>query len=311
MYLIQPKYKYFILLCLSILFCACKKTNLGIILPYEDKKLVVYSELSPDKNIGLYLNRTYPPTGDIKVLAGLSGAKITLFEDGISKGQLSYIDSGNYTIPIKPVAGKSYFFKISLDGYSTTVSEGVEIPKAVTEIKITFGETLYNTSSYYENIRRCGVEWKDNNSQKDNSYLVSIDGLYKNVDVYNYVESIGSQADVENGCSFSTIQNGFLYRGLCYDTQAVKVELGVSSSGILQQNIIATNEKVGQSVKVELYRVFIRAVSDSYYQYLRTETEPLGILKAFSIPQTRYSNIKNGYGIVVAHNRTMITVRSM
>jgi Domain of unknown function (DUF4249) len=277
---------------------SCKEVKLHITLPYEGKKLVVYANLSPDNAISLYLSGTFPPTGNIKIPPGLAGAQVSLFENDIFKSKLVYADSGNYVSPIKPQVGSSYRFEISLDGYPAVSSASVEIPTKVNSASFYLGNVIGSVPGPGE-IRKFDVEWTDKDS-RPNDYIVKIQGLYKSQLAAIYVDQAGKESEIQDGCSFMTIESGYIFRDICFPLQTFKTSFGVAESGQI----------IEKTVKIDSYKVDIANISASYFEYLQNAEEPFGVYRAFTIPKTRYTNIKNGYGVVVASNTTSFFVNN-
>jgi hypothetical protein len=298
----QLKHKCLLLFLGAILLQECQKRELDVALPYDGDKLVIFSELNPDKSVRLYLNQTYPPTGKFTVKQGLAGAEVDLLENGIFKERLTYSDSGLYVskIGFKPIIGNFYSFEVKLNNYPNTSTQPVEIPQSVVKVKVVFGKDTVPSTFTGENARKLEVEWDDVESRR-NYYVVGIDGEYKNQFLLVNTFVIGKDGEIEDGCSFRRNRNRFVFQDICFPLQQVKANFGIAPNGFLQ----GLNNAFGDARRnADAYKVSISNVSESYFRWLQDELQPEDIFLAFQLPKSRFSNVNNGYGIVVASNTT-------
>jgi len=285
-----------------LLLQECQKRELGIEIPYDGDKLVIFSELNPDRVVSLYLNQTYPPTGRFTTKQGLAGAEVDLLENGIFKERLTYSDSGIYVskMDLKAKVGSFYSFKVKLSGYPDADSQPVEIPQGVLNSKVALGKDTIPSTFTGEVARKLEVEWADVESRR-NYYVVGIDGEYKNQFLLVNTFIIGKDGEVEDGCSFRRNRNRFVFQDVCFPLQKIKTNFGIAPNGFLQ----GLNNGFGNARRdTDAYKISIANISGSYFRWLQDELQPEDIFLAFQTPQNRFSNVNNGYGIVLASNTT-------
>ncbi|MEZ4905991.1 MAG: DUF4249 family protein [Spirosomataceae bacterium] len=290
------------LLCV-ILLQECQKRELKVELPYDGDKLVIFSELNPDRVVSLYLNQTYPPTGKFTVKKGLSGAEVDLLENGIFKERLTYADSGVYVskMGLKPKTSQSYSFKVKLKGYLDADTQPVEIPQSVLNPEVVLGKDTIPSVYISKAARKLELEWIDNENGKNN-YIVIIEGKYQNQDLGTSSFRIGKDSEVEDGCSFSRNRNRYVFQDVCFPNQKLKTSFGLDTFGALQN--LPTSYTGSRLRDADAYKVSIANISESYFRWLQDELQPEGVFLAFQTPQNRFSNVNNGYGIVIASNTT-------
>ena len=300
------KCNLFWVLAVIILFQSCQEIDLGINLPYEGDRLVLYADLSPDKIVTLRINKTYPPTGKFTVKSGMPGANVQLFENGIFKERLAYSDSGNYVAKSKPKVGFMYSFKAILMGFPDVETQPVTIPQNVSNPRVVLGKDSIVSINLGNMARKLTVEWTDFESNS-NDFLVIIEGRYqgKHLGVGGY--NIGKDGELEDGCSFSRTLQHYVFRDLCFPLQKFSTNFGVETRGFLQDRNLPPGAALQDA---DAYRVSIANISNSYFRFLQDELQPIDIFLAFQLPKSRFSNVKNGYGIIIASNETVFNLKA-
>ena len=267
--------------------------------------MVVYSELSPDRTVSLYLNRTYPPTGKFTVKKGLEGARVSLSENGVFKETLLYADSGIYRSPsgFKPKVGFSYSFEVTLEGYPDIRTAPVLIPSEVLGITLQLGRDSIPSRNIGNIVRELEVSWLDRSEEK-NDYLVTIEGNYQKQNLLPSTYRLGKNSEVEDGCSFSRNLGRYVFRDVCSTTERTEATFAVETFGFIQD----PNSGDIRRRSVEEYRIRIANMSDSYLRFLRDGVQPFELFLAFQLPQSRYSNVNNGHGVVIGYNETVFVL---
>ena len=289
-----------------VLSQSCQETELGVNLPYEGDRLVLYADLSPDKTVTLRINKTYPPTGKFTVKSGMPGANVQLFENGIFKERLAYSDSGNYVAKSKPKVGFTYSFKATLMGFPDVETTPVTIPQNMNNPKAVLGRDSTASINIGNTVRKLTVEWTDSESIS-NDYLVVVEGRYQGKYLGISTFNMGKDVEIEGGCSFGRTLQRYVFRDLCFPLQKFSTNFGVETRGFLQDRTLPP----GASRKtVDEYRVSIANISDSYFRFLQDELQPTDIFLAFQLPKSRFSNVKNGYGIIIASNETVFNLKA-
>ena len=300
------KYSFLCVLLVFLLFQSCRERELGIELPYSGSQLFIYSELSPDKVVNLYLNQTYPPTGKFTVKQGLEGAEVNLLENGIFKEQLTYSDSGIYVskIGLKPKVDSFYSFEVKLKGYPDANTQAVEIPHSVINPNVILSKNTIpsiNMGTTGGVARKLDLVWEDEKGRVNN-YLAVIEGEYQNqyLGINSYI--IGKDSEMEDGCNFRRNRNHYLFRDICFSSHEFKESLALDLSGFIQN--LPTSYTGSRLRNVDTYKVSISNVSQSYFRWLQDELQPEDIFLAFQLPKSRFSNVNNGYVVVIASNTT-------
>jgi hypothetical protein len=297
----------FNILIISILLFSCEK-ELDIDLPYDGDKLVVFGVLCPDKIITIKLTKTVPPTGLNELGEGVNNAIVKLFEEGKMVEILKYTSKGDYVSPsnFMPKVGKKYYIEAKAEGFPEITSEPEIIPSKVQSIDFTFGEDITSPVSAGTPAKRLVLEFDDDISETD-FYAIIPEVSSKDrilvVNAFNLARNFGSPADA---CGFDGNGNIFCYTDVCFSGKA-KSKIGVEIKGGLQgkdfdfQNPDTYNKKDADKI---IFR--IRKITKNYYDYILTDGELDGIFKAFVPTISRQSNIKGGYGVLVAYNETVI-----
>lgn len=283
---------------LFLLFESCKERDLGIVLPFQENKMVVYSDLNPNRVVEVYINKVYPSTGKYTILNGLPGANVILYEDGKVIETLMYSDSGRYVSLKKtqPKTGSHYFFEITLEGFPKTSTLPVEIPLGFENKEIVLSKDSVASMLSGKNAKILKLKWK---TMSKNNCLVKIEGefnkQYLSISSYN----VGKDYDIEDGCSLSRSSNRYIFNNECFNKNEYVNEFGLDTYGFLQ-NIKDPFADIKRYV--DTYKISISTISDSYFKYLYYEEQPSDLFLAFQLPKNRFSNVKNGYGVVIASN---------
>jgi hypothetical protein len=269
--------------------------------------MVVYSELSPDRTVSLYLNQTYPPTGKFTVKKGLEGARVSLSENGVFKETLVYADSGIYRSPsgFKPKVGFSYSFEVTLEGYPDVSTAPVLIPSEVLGITLQLERDSFPSLNVGNIARKLEVSWLDRSEEK-NDYLVTIEGNYQKQNLGAEAYLLGKNGEIEDGCSFSRNLARYVFRDVCSTTERIKATFAVETFGFIQDPNFSSGGSRRRNV--EEYRIRIANMSDSYLRFLRDGVEPFELFLAFQLPQSRFSNVNNGHGVVIGYNETVFVL---
>lgn len=297
----------FKILIISTLCFSCEK-ELNIELPYNGNKLVIFGVLSPDKIVSIKLSKTIPPTGLNEFGKGIDNATVKFFEDGKIVEILKYTSKGEYvsTNNFMPKIGKKYHVEVKAEGFPDVSSEPETIPSKISGIDFTFGEDITSPISSDTPAKKLILGF-DDDTNEDNFYVIIPELTSKNrplvFNAFNIERNFGSPADA---CGFDGNLNNFCYTDVCFKGK-VKAKIGVEIKGGLQgkdfdfKNPDSYGEKDADKIFFK-----IRKITKNYYNYVLTDGELDGIFKAFVPTIARQSNIKGGYGIIIACNETVI-----
>lgn len=274
-----------------ILFTACERA-LEMDLPYEGDKLVINGILSPQRVVSVAISRTDPPTG--KSHYGdrhVREAKVVLFEDDEMLEELTYDSAGVYASPtgFMPEAGRAYRIEAAFAGMPEAVSENVRIPDASVVDSIVFSPSVPNTMN--EGDPAVGFTfWV---SQITSVYLnIEVKLIYQGEAHYAEYWLTSGLHDLSPECAFyngSTSLNAGCFEG------NTGIEFTV-------ENMIFTPDTI---VNVDTFQVNYRAITEDYYQYLRTSVQVEGFELVFLEPEVLRSNIAGGYGILAGANENI------
>ena len=284
------------LFCILILIVAACQQDLYLLLPFEGKKLILYSELSQDKVFGIEIQKTYSPNDSINFDDGVETAKVQIYEDGLLLQNLTHIKKGFYQSPnLRPKIGKSYFFRVSALGYPDAESSPEIIPPIITPLSYQFTEnviSIYNTGIP---TRKLTLSFQDIPNQT-NLYSFKVFKYHDNELNSGEVFSIDRSNIPEDLCGFAGNGYTFNYRDICFTDKTKSIAIGIELEGILQGN--------GKKSKTNKVVLAMRSASNSYFEnlrYLTFHSQPF--LNTLSLPVSGFSNIKNGYGVVSAYSQ--------
>jgi len=291
-----------------VVLMACEKP-LGIDLPYSGDKLVLFGVLSPRKIVSLQLSKTVPATGKHVFGDGVTHATVALYEDGTFVENLIHTSKGIYVSPTnyKPEIHKKYHVRVVAEGFPSVETSPETIPDTLNSIQYQFDKTI--TSALDEDLptRWLSLTFKDVNGGTG-FYNLGVSGLYRKKEVSIQTFDIDRPEGIEDLCVSRGNYNNYFVRNVCFQYTSFTMNIGVGTTGFLQaddpDNPATTNER-----KCDEILVTLRHISPTYYQYQKSYYEPEGLLQAFSPPMIRYSNVKGGYGIVMAASEQVIRLK--
>lgn len=289
------------LFCLSVVV-SCTR-DLGVDLPYAGDRLVLYSVLSPDSVAALIVGKTYPPTGRYVYQAGISTAVVRLYEDSVLVEQLPHQRSGRYVSVsgFKPRPGRLYYYTVSTPGFPDAYSMGERVPLPVRISHYEFNEAISAAVNPGVPARKLVCQFTDAPPPGD-YYAVQVSGYSRGNFVAVNSFGLDRSDEFEDGCGFRSAGRGSQYNlsDVCLNGQLATVRIGVELVGPIQPG--GENGTVDQAV-VELVRA-----NRGYFEYNRTFSAKDGLLQAFQPPQVRYSNIRGGYGIILAYSAEKVFI---
>lgn len=264
-------------------------------LAYEGDQLVVNSILENGERISVNLSHSQNPSGTIVSPVDVLGASVLLFKNGEYIESLKEVGKGGYLSNFEPDSLDSYHFEIEAEGYSELKTTPEKLPSPFPLVSYHF-EAVENTDSRP-------------------SYLMDLvikdplgAGDYYEINVYGYRVSIGEQwilGDIKGAagigdvpCVWYNEESGAMIHDECFDGQNYRIRLEFRQGRYFR---LAENSEY---LTFESFRISLRKVSPSYYQYRLTSLIPEGFENAFFEPKILYSNVTGGYGIAAAYNQT-------
>lgn len=293
--------RYFAIIFIAACCFSSCETVVNLDVPYEDSKLVVNSFFNPDSafSISLYQSRFILDEGYFKKV---SGASVILHDsEGNRLAKLKETETGIYEANVKPQAGKEYTIKVSKEGFETVTATD-HIP--VNSAKITKYEA--SQGFYSESNRREYLTlslWIDDPAGKD---FYEIYGTQK-ITIYT---NQGDTLTSENVLHFSSsdpiftdyvLNSEFLY----FDDKLFEGEVRKITFKASLDDWYCTE----QCVETEKITVYLRKVSESYFNYKDTNALQREIREGpFAEPVIIYNNIKNGFGIFAGYRTSTFVI---
>jgi hypothetical protein len=292
---------------LALIVGACER-ELGVDLPYQGDRLVLYGVLFPDRVVSLKLSKTVPATGTNLFGEGVTHATVSLFENDLFVENLIHTSEGVYTSAnFKPKILNSYTVKVVAEGFPAIETAPEIIPDTLGVVRYDFSDTITSTFNEDYPARKLVLQFNDLPAG-ENFYNLEINGLYQNKYVAIQTFDIDRLDGLEDLCVARGNYNTYNIKDVCFENSAFTMNVGVETRGFLQADEpgsnAPTNERNCDKVAIKL-----RNVTPAYYEYQKSYYEPEGLLQAFSPPVVRYSNVRGGYGILAAGSEQVFNIR--
>lgn len=292
----------------------------------QSPKLILNSVLSANEEPYLYVGKVFSPTEKILTDRFINNANVFLYENSILVGSLIHQQNGVYKLPnFKLKEDKNYQFKVKASGYPNTSNIPVLIPKNVESNSVVFDNTtVYPTQSYSSgsndsrkgrllsvklpntiNEKYYGLsvnKTKNGSSVTGNIYPIEVGttSLSKlNTDCYKYLYLI---TNFDYNLITQAQQDMILYNASCFGKEKT-MGIVVETYGTVQ-----TPDKDGKyySSTIDRLEASIVTLSEEYFIYSKNIKVISGIDNAFFEPKPVYTNVVNGYGVVVAINKKVV-----
>lgn len=300
--------KIIALFILTAVLLGCEQT-LNVTLPYVGDRFVLYAELSPNTVAEVKVERTYPPTGQYSLdTEYLNKTNVELYEEGnfvetfIRKGISNRFVSGS---SFKPKVGKSYYFRVTAEGFEEAISEPQTIPANLAIINAQFSDEEVTYRLNKSTPMKLLVITLPPPLKLGENFKLSLNSYYK-----NYLTStniVPTVAISEFGSPCYLYYD--LYKSACFDKAQNELKFFVESEGIVQDNLDHFDPNSLGNQKITSVRIEAASVSDFYKEFYINSNPPEGIFKAFQPIQATVTNVKGGYGAVLAKNETVINVK--
>lgn len=279
----------------------CTK-ELGFDLPYEGDRLVLYGILSPDSVATLLVSRTYPPTGRYLYGRWVTSATVRLYEDSVFIDELRHQKDGRYVSTFKPKAGKSYHYTVFSSEYGEAVSQPERIPNPLAIQSYEFSESIAALVNPGKPARKLICHFTDDPTTTD-FYALQLAGFQQGSPVALNSFGLDRPDDYGDGCGFKSQGqlNQYNLSDVCFSGQSTAARVGVELEGPVQPS--------GRNVEVDKLTLTLVRSNRGYYEYQRTFNASEGFLQAFQPPQVRYSNVKGGYGIILAYSTASVAIQ--
>ncbi|MFN4145179.1 MAG: DUF4249 domain-containing protein [Runella sp.] len=312
--------KIFILLFSVILtFYACIPTKTYEI-PFGESKLVLNAVLKANETPEIYVGKTWPATGAIPEATFMTDATATLWENDQQVGSFVHQKQGIYRIAnykIKP--GQKYVIKVSKTGFQPAESAPVHIPNSfpLRSLSIDSNTNVSSSNSQWADPILLNVMLHD--SPLSDVFLgvlaQTYTGGFLNATQISPIESNTNLTNASD-CLLRSALFGefelkplifksqlFLYNPICIGTTNRRLGIILETKGYVQRPNDFSLQKADE------IRVQLLVCSPEYAEFTKRNKILEGLDFAFNEPQPTYTNVKGGYGVVVAFNRMNRTLR--
>lgn len=292
----------------------------------NNSKLILNSVLSANEEPYLYVGRAFSPTGKTPEDHFVNNATVLLYENSTLVGSLTHQQNGVYKLPnVKLKEGKNYQFKVTVSGYPDAFNAPVLIPENIESNSVIFdNNTVYPTQNYSSgsndsykgrllsvklpntiNEKYYGLsvnKTKKGNGVSGNVYPIEVGttGLYRlNSDCYRNTTLI---TNFDFNLVQRTQQAMILYNASCFGKERT-MGVVIDTFGTVDKP-----DKDGwySSSTIDRLEATIVTLSEEYFNYAKNIKVIEGIDNAFFEPKPTYTNVVNGYGVVVAINKKVV-----
>lgn len=313
-----------LIVCLSLLLQSCSYED-SLEIELQSPKLVLNSVLSANEEPYLYVGKVFSPTEKILADHFISNANVLLYENDNLVGSFIHHQNGVYKLPnFKIKESKNYQFRVKVSGYPDAFNIPVLIPKNVENNSVVFdNKTVYPTQSYSSgsNDSRKGrlLSVKLSNTINEKYYGLSVNKTKKgssvtgniypievgttsllnlNTDCYKYLYLI---SNIDYSLNLQPEQAMILYNASCFGKEKM---MGVVVETFGTVNTPNYNDVYSSTI--DRLEATIVTLSEEYFTYSKNFKVISGIDNAFFEPKPVYTNVVNGYGVVVAINKKVV-----
>lgn len=294
-------------LLLFICFASCEKV-LNVTLPYEGNKFVIFGELSPESIVSIQVERTFPPTGDVTFSNSyLNSTQVVLIEDGQEVDELKRMGSSTMfssTKLYKPKVGKTYKVRVEAPEFSTAESESVIIPPPITITNFGFAEReVFSPLNQQIPTKLLSINFEALPSTAT-YFVAEIIGLHNQKTTSANVISDMTIPDFGSPCAFTFTSQKQIFNGECFNKEQNTINFFIELEGATE---ISTNQF--QQKEIDAVSINLSSTNKFYFDFYSKLRPTEGIFKAFETSRATVTNIKNGYGAILAKNETTVVYK--
>lgn len=302
--------KIIVIYCIA-LFCiaGCRDREIGIQLPYEGDRLVLWGKLEAGKPAKILVRRTFPASGIIPDQTAVTRARVNLFKNGTFYARLlpSPQESGMYSSDSLILAGQTYVVRVEMEGFPAAESDSVQVPASQPELRYVREADVPGTTLPFVPQDQISL------------YFPAQGGL---VDTYIAVGFLATYQDAAIPSNWPTADNIVVNEQDCHawvsdpDKEFGKLFLMngacIPSGSPLRFSVATGNfskppNSQGEYERTDKLTMVLATVSSEWFTYSQVEgRQPEGLDHLVLPPQVAYSNIRNGYGIVYGINKVRI-----
>jgi len=279
-------------------------------LPEFKPSLVINSVIHPDTTFTIDLSTNRSILDSNYDFPRVSGATLSLHEDGTLKGTFSESNDfpGRYTFDAYPSPGATYKIVAEKSGLPAAEAQAaIPLEKTVAEI----GETSYRKSEYDGQIIKLNYTIDDPKGEDFYEVKLYVAGYYREsyYDEEKDTVILGEEQRYlsewyywtlgANVNEFEDTNADYIFDDELFDGQKKRITIEFDNL------IYHTPDADGNDTSY--YTLQIRRLAKDYYRYLITSNLQYDLGgNGFSEPVQVYSNIKNGYGIFGAYQTTLL-----
>jgi hypothetical protein len=299
-------------LAMLAVLAACSK-ELDIELPYLGDKLVINGILTPGQVIQLRVSKTAPVGSDLTENLGLRDATVALYEDSVFRENLRHTEQGTYISPSRyqPVAGRSYFVRVSAEGFAAAETRPETVPRPVAIDTYAFSEAIRSRLNSTYPTRKLTLTFADDAARQD-YYSIGVQAYYRGYKLTSNTYYLDKPLDAADPCGFlGGVGSAFQYNltDICFAGATRQVNFGVETRGFPQADYRAANPGIFSELDGDQIRVSLRKGTATYYEYLKTANQPEGFFIAFTEPNVLQSNVQGGLGLLAAYSEYTVEIR--
>jgi len=279
---------------------SCEKI-ITVKLPEHVPQLVVNGLLNPNDRVSVLVTRTSPILEIHPKDLSINNASVSLYREGVFLENLSYTQEGTYlaSASIKPQILKSYHFLVSAPGFETVETIPEKVPKAVKLKSFTFDNDGLEAVNHG---MTAGVfTWNfDQDPAKENFYGIDIVPFKPGNEASSSLKWF-PDFDEEFGsiCGIISGRIALSFPGTCLR--------GSGSETVRVANETTYSTQDGPT-PFEYLEVTLYNISPSYYAYMKSIIQAEGLELAFSTPDTLFTNVQGGYGLIGSFTRSKIRI---
>lgn len=305
-------------LVILVALAACSK-DLDVELPYAGDQLVINGVLTPGQLIRLRVSKTAPVSGNLTDNLGLADATVALYEDSVFRETLRHTEQGTYVSPsgYEPVAGRSYFVRVSAEGFAPAETRPERVPLPFTLNTYAFDEAIQSSLNSQYPARKLTLTFSDDPNGED-YYSIEIRGYSQGYELGINAYYLDVPFDAADPCGFLSGNGGDLQYNLtdiCFNGATRQVNFGVETSGSPSAEYRAAfPDRAGVfgsfgEIDCDQITVSVKKITKSYYEYLKTNSQPEGAFLAFIEPYVLHSNVTGGLGLLAAANEYKLAIK--
>lgn len=288
---------------LLLLFIGCLSCEraLNVTLPYEGNKFVIFGEFSQQDVIKVQVERTFPPTGEVTFSNDyLNTVKVTLIEDNQVIEVLKRVENSTTFLSTqlyKPKVGRIYQIRVEAPDFVTAESEPQLIPLPLKISSFAFADKEVSSPLNQKTPTKLLVIEFEKPSTNGTYFVAEINALYKGKMMFTNIISDMTIPEFGSPCAYTFNSRRQIFNGDCFNKETNKLNFFVELEGTAE--VLPDNF---ERRTIEGLNIKLSSTSRFYLDFYSNLSPTEGIFKAFESSRPTVTNIKNGYGAVLAKN---------